>query len=288
MYAALSPTTIGVRTNGLQEALEAARTGGFEGVEINPREIAGLVTARGHAYVRDMLAGAELRAAAWALPTAWRGGQSEFEESLGELPELARAAAEIGCPRVYTWVLPGSDERPFEDNYRFHVERLAPIARILADHGCLLGLEFVGTKTMRDGMRHEFVHTMGGMLAMAADAGPNAGLLLDCWHWYTSGGTRDEILALRPEQVVYVHVNDAPAGVPVNAQLDNVRALPGETGVIDIVGFLRALRTIGYDGPVTPEPFKNELADLPSDEARLRAVGAAMDNVFRRAGLREE
>lgn len=288
MYSALNPANIGVKTNGLQEAIAAARTGGFEGVEINPRENAGLARERGPANVRDVFASTGLQPAAWALPTAWRGGQSEFEESLGELPELARAAAEIGCPRVYTWILPGSDERPFEDNYRFHVERLAPIARVLADHGCLLGLEFVGTKTMRDGMRHEFVHTMSGMLKLAADVGPNAGLLLDCWHWYTSGGTRDEILALRPEQVVYVHVNDAPAGVPVDEQLDNVRALPGETGVIDIVGFLRALRTIGYDGPVTPEPFKKELADLPSDEARLRAVGAAMDGIFEKAGIRDE
>lgn len=287
MYPALSPSNIGVRANSLDEAIAAARTGGFEGVEINPREIAGLARERSSAYVQDLFTSAGLRPAAWALPTAWRGGQDEFEESLSELQGLARAAAKIGCPRAYTWILPGSDERPFEDNYRFHVERLAPIARVLADHGCLLGLEFVGTKTIRDGMRHEFVHTMGGMLELAADVGHNAGLLLDCWHWYTSGGTRDEILALHREQVVYVHVNDAPAGVPADERLDNVRALPGETGVIDIVGFLRALRTIGYDGPVTPEPFKKELADLPSDEARLRAVAAAMDEIFGQAGLRE-
>ena len=69
-------------------------------------------------------------------------------------------------------------------------------------------------------------------------------------------------------------------------QLDNVRDLPGATGVIDIAGFLRALQSIGYDGPVTPEPFKKELAALPSDEVRLKKVGAAMDDVFVKAGLR--
>jgi sugar phosphate isomerase/epimerase len=85
--------------------------------------------------------------------------------------------------------------------------------------------------------------------------------------------------------VVYVHVNDAPAGVPVDEQVDNVRALPGETGVIDIAGFLQALQAIGYDGPVVPEPFKQELNTLPSDEARLQTVGTAMATIFRRAGL---
>jgi len=45
-------------------------------------------------------------------------------------------------------------------------------------------------------------------------------------------------------------------------QVDSVRALPGETGVIDIAGFLQALHAIGYSGPVTPEPFKKELGGM--------------------------
>jgi sugar phosphate isomerase/epimerase len=119
---------------------------------------------------------------------------------------------------------------------------------------------------------------------MGAEIGPNVGLLLDCWHWYTSHGTLEELHTLRPEQVVYVHVNDAPSGIPVDEQLDHVRALPGETGVIDIAGFLGVLQSIGYDGPVVPEPFKKELNALPSDDARLEMVGAAMDAIFRKAG----
>ena len=39
-----------------------------------------------------------------------------------------------------------------------------------------------------------------------------------------------------------------------------MRRLPGATGVIDIAGFLQTLREIGYDGPVTPEPFEKRLA----------------------------
>ena len=61
---------------------------------------------------------------------------------------------------------------------------------------------------------------------------------------------------------------------------------PAETGVIDIAGFLQALQSIGYNGPVTPEPFKNELKDLPDDAARLKTVGAGMDKIFQQAGLR--
>lgn len=173
--------------------------------------------------------------------------------------------------------MPCSNDRPYDENYEFHVQRFTPIARILGDHGVSLGLEFIGPKTLRQTQTHPFIHTMEAMLGLGRDIGPNVGLLLDCWHWYTSQGTMESLKSLTPASVVYVHVNDAPAGVPIDQQLDGTRALPGETGVINIAGFLQALKSIGYDGPVVPEPFKKELADLPSDEARLKTVGAAMD-----------
>ncbi len=285
MYKALSPHAIGVRASNLQEALAAAQLGGFDGVEFNVREVAGLVDAHGAEHVRVMFVEANVRPAGWSLPVDWRGAEENWRKDLDELPRLARAASAIDCPRTTTWVLPSSNDRPFEENRRFHIERFRPVAQILADNGCRLGLEFIGPKTLRESQKYPFIYRMEDMLALGEEIGPNVGLLLDCWHWYTSGGTLDDLRALRAEQVVYVHVNDAPAGIPVDEQIDNVRALPGETGVIDIAGFLQALQQIGYDGPVAPEPFKKELADLPTNEARLRLVGTAMDAIFQKAGL---
>ncbi|MDP9380646.1 MAG: sugar phosphate isomerase/epimerase [Chloroflexota bacterium] len=285
MYTALSPGAIGVQARDLEQAIAAARLGGFEGVEFNVREVADLVEAHGAEHVKGLFSDAGLRPAGWSLPTDWRGAEEGWRDGLEELPRLAEAAAAIDAPRTMTWVLPCSDERPYEENWSFHVERFTPIARILREHGCHLGLEFIGPKTLRDSQRYPFVHTLEGMIELGAEIGPNVGLLLDCWHWHTSHGTLESLNALTPEQVVYVHVNDAPAGISTDEQLDSVRALPGETGVINIVGFLRALNSIGYDGPVTAEPFKKELANLPSDEARLEAVRRALDDIFRKAGL---
>jgi len=285
MFKALSPGAIGVAAGTLQQSLAAAKIGGFEGVEFSPREIAGIIETSGVESARDLFAEAGLKPAGWGLPTDWRGSTESWRQGLEELPRLAGAAAAIGCPRSMTWIMPCSDERPFEENYRFHIERFTPIAAILADHGCSLGLEFIGPRTLRESKRYPFVHTMPEMLEMGREIGPNVGLLLDCWHWYTSHGTETDLRALRPEQVVYVHVNDAPQGIAIDEQLDGVRCLPGETGVIDIVAFLRSLQAIGYDGPVTPEPFKKDLADLPADEERLKVVGASMDKIFSIAGI---
>lgn len=283
MYKALCPYAIGVHPSTIEEAVAAARIGGFEGVEFSPSEVASRVESQGAEAVKRVFAKAGVRPAAWGLPVEWRKGEEEWQRGLSELPRLAQAAGAIGGTRVTTWLLPGSNDRAYDENYQFHLSRFGPIAKILAEHGCSLGLEFIGPKTLRGSFSYPFIYKMEDMLAMGREIGPNVGLLLDCWHWYTSHGTLDQLKVLTPEQVVYVHVNDAPMGVPVDEQQDEVRALPGETGVIAIAGFLQTLRQIGYDGPVTPEPFKKELTTLPSDTARLLAAGAAMDKIFAQA-----
>jgi sugar phosphate isomerase/epimerase len=285
MYKALSPWAVGVHAHNLQESIAAARKGGFQGVEFGPNEVADLIDQHGLNYVTDLFAAAGIKPACFGLPTDWRTTEANFQAGLAALPRQAKTAAAIGCQRTATWISPGSNDRTTEENRRFHVERFMPIARILADHGVHVGLEFIGPKTLRDSLAYPFIYKMEDMLAMGQEIGPNVGLLLDCWHWYTSHGTLEDLHRLRPEQVVYVHVNDAPANVDVDAQVDNVRCLPGETGVIDIAGFLQALQAIGYDGPVTPEPFKKELNDLPSDDDRLRTINAAMDKIFQQAGI---
>ena len=285
MFKGLSPGAISVRAGTLDEGIAAAKVGGFGGVEFNPGEVADLIAAHGVEAARDKFAASGIKPAGWGLPVDWRGAEENWQSGLNDLPRLAQAASAVGGTRVSTWIMPCSDEREMEENVRFHVTRFQPIAKILGDHGVSLGLEFIGPKTLRDTQRYPFISTMPEMLALGREIGPNVGLLLDAFHWYTSHGTLDDLKALTPAQVVYVHVNDAPAGIAVDEQMDGTRALPGETGVIDIAGFLQALKGIGYDGPVTPEPFKKELRELPSDEARLKTVGAAMDVIWQRAGL---
>lgn len=83
------------------------------------------------------------------------------------------------------------------------------------------------------------------MLELCDTVGANVGLLLDAWHWYTSGNDKADLELLTAKDVVDVHVNDAPAGVPIDEQVDGVRCLPGETGVIDLNTFFRCLAARG-------------------------------------------
>ncbi len=272
MFTALAPGAIGVSVSTLEERIAAAKIGGFDGVEIDPAEI----LRRGGAACKELLDTAKVRAAGWGIPFNWQGPEEAWSAGVKAFGPLVKACAEIDCVRVSTWIMPASNELEFEENYRFHATRLKPIADLLGEFGGSLGLEYIGPKTLRDQFKFPFIWTAQGMLELGQDTAPNVGLLVDCWHWYTSGGTVEELKKLSVHHIVYVHINDAPKGVPVDQQVDNVRCLPLETGVIDLAGFLSAIKSTGYDGPVVPEPFKDELYALASDEDRLKALAGPM------------
>ena len=281
MFRNLSPGAIGIRTD-LAGAIDLAQRHGWQGLDLPVGDAVRLATERTPEDVAALFAQAGLRLGGWGLPIDWRGDYDRA--ALAALEQQAALAQRLGCTRVYTWLLPSSDELPFRENFDRHVARLRPIAEVLAAHGCRLGLEFIGPRTMRDGRRYGFIYTAEGMLCLAQAIGPNVGLLVDSYHWYTGLGTLADIRALRADDVVYVHVNDAPDGVAVEAQIDQVRRLPATTGVIDLAGFMGALREVGYDGPVTPEPFEQRLKELAPDDA-CRAAHESMLELWRCAGL---
>lgn len=118
-------------------------------------------------------------------------------------------------------------------------------------------------------------------LAASIGAG-NVGLLLDAWHLYESGGDVSAMDQITAKDVIAVHVNDAPAGIPRDEQQDLVRALPMETGVIDIVPFMRKLQELGYDGPVMAEPFSKRLEEIAAHDpvAAARETKLSLDKLW--------
>jgi sugar phosphate isomerase/epimerase len=279
MYPALSPGAIGVSLP-FEEAARLAAAAGFRGVSVDLG-----AAQKDPEGVRRVLQASNLAPTAWGLPVEFRRDEGTFRDGLARLPDLAKAAKAVGADRCSTWILPFSDTLSFEENFALHRDRLRACAEALAEHGCRLGLEFVGPKTARQGHRHEFVYSQAGMLELcrAIETG-NVGLLFDSFHWYTSHGTLKDIARLSDALVVDVHINDAAEGRGPDEQIDNERRLPGESGVIDLVGFLRGLEAIGYTGPVTPEPFSQKLRSMSPEEA-ICTTAEALLKVWRAAGV---
>jgi sugar phosphate isomerase/epimerase len=285
VFKSLSPGSVGIRGVSLPQAIELAAKTGFGGVDVGIREAAALADEHGIEYVRDLYATAGLCPGSWRPPVTW-GREDQWEDGMRELPKLAAVGQALGATRTATWITPCSDQRPFKENWQWHVEHLRQVAEVLKDHNCRLGLEFIGPKTSRTRGRYEFIHTLDGIMELSAAIGTgNIGLLLDAWHLYTSGGSISDLDKVTGQDIITVHVNDAPPGVALEEHIDSVRRLPMESGVIDLPGLLRKLAQMGYDGPLTAEAVSDRVKATKDPLEATRVVAGYMDQMWTAAGM---
>jgi sugar phosphate isomerase/epimerase len=286
VFKNLSAGAIGINNKPLAEIIVLAQKSGFAGIDFSIREAAKLADDRGLDHVRNLFIENNVLPGQWGLPVAWN--QDQWQADLADLPRFAALGVELGCRRTATSCPSWSDSRDYAENYQWHIERFRPIAEILREHGCSFGIEFLGPKSLLSGHKYGFIRTLEEMMQLAADIGTgNVGLLLDAWHLYTSGGSLADLDKITASDIVVVHINDAPAGIPRDELADTVRCLPLETGVIDLAGFMRKLAKLGYDGPVTTEPFNQRLNALAAEDpyAAARTVSQAMDQLWEASGL---
>ena len=269
---------LGVKAD-LPTAIALAHKHGFESVAPDAGYLGPLTDAQ-LSNVNSDLKAKGLTWGAAGFPVDFRGDDQAFRAGMNELPAFASALKRAGAARIGTWLRPGHDQLTYMANFRQHARRLREAAVVLGDHGLRLGLEYVGPRTSWVSARYPFIHTLAETRELIAEIGrDNVGLVLDSWHWYTAGDTALDLRGLINRDVVACDLNDAPRSVPVDQQRDGVRELPCATGVIDLRAFLKALATIGYDGPVRAEPFNATLRTLPAEEA-VSATARAMRQAF--------
>lgn len=89
---------------------------------------------------------------------------------------------------------------------------------------------------------------------------PNTGVFVDIWHTVRAGIPIDSLRDIPGEWILGVELGDGSAE-PVNGDLIedglNHRALPGQ-GEFDVTGFLRAIFSTGFAGPIGAEIFSAE------------------------------
>jgi len=281
MIKGLSTAGLG-QVKNLEELIILASENGFGSVDTSGQELRDLAEEKGLDNAKAFLNEQQVSIGSIGLPLEWRQTEEQFKEGLSILLEDAKIAAEFGCTSCCTYVLPATDYNAAHF-MALATKRLRLCAQILKEYGINLGLEFVGPHHLRTAWENPFIWEMQDTLDWIDAIGePNVGLLLDSYHWYTIEGTIEDLLALRPEQITHVHLNDAK-DVPVEEVLDNDRLYPGE-GVIDLAGFLKALDKIGYKGSVAQEILTKESL-TESAKALAEKSGKAYAKVYAAADL---
>ncbi|HEX7981057.1 MAG TPA: sugar phosphate isomerase/epimerase family protein [Gemmatimonadaceae bacterium] len=295
MFVSLPPWAVARNVAWPEQARLAARVG-YKGIDWP----FGAVRAAGVDATRALLAELGIVPTIVNLPMRDPLGPDDaaFDAQLPKLDEDAAFCRAIGCSRFQFVLGPTTLNGETKDVRWAHVQRrLAAISAVLATHQMRMGLEFLGPLVFRMPRPRPagapadstspppvpFVWTLRDTLALAEASGPSIGVTLDAWHWYHSGGTVADIRAARASRIVHVHVSDARP-MPPDQVRDDMRWLPGE-GVIDLVGFFRALKAIGYRGGVAPETIGPRIpADMPPEESARIALEATLV-VMRKAGV---
>jgi len=266
-----------IRAPDLETFLDAASQAGFRAMELTIDWAREYAEAHSMEALQALLEEKGLQAASFGLPIEWRRDEDTWRADLAELSAVCAFAAQLGFTRAVTW-MPARLDLPYPEAVKWVAERLRPAVDICAEHGILLGLEYVAPQGGFPGA-FKFITTMGELwdLLEAIDR-PNVGVLLDSYHWHVGQSDPADLEGLAAERIAQVHLNDADPTVPREELRDLERLLPGE-GCIDLEGFLRAVKATGYDDTVSVETFDQSLVALGPFEAARRAK-SALDRVL--------
>jgi len=276
MYKNLSPSCIGV-FGRQSELLEIALTHRFKGLDIDINEILRRAQGSSAAQACRYLCSAQVKIGGFDLPIRWAGEDKEFKADLAQAGLLLEVCTALGADRCYTSIRPTCEQRPFHENFQFHVERLQKLADALAPANVKIGLSFSADQADRNNGGFEFIHQADhSLLLLNSIQKDNVGLVFDAWHWWVGGGDAEKLRALKGDQVVSVRLADIPAGSdPANCTIEQ-RVMPGDGGTIDSTAVLAVLDDLGYDGPVAVAPnpalFKGQ-----TRESIVSKASAALD-----------
>jgi sugar phosphate isomerase/epimerase len=272
----LSPFAIGVSARQ-SELVEIALTHRFKGFEIEIGEVLRRAQSTNVAQACRYLCSAQVRIGGFELPIRWAASETDVQADLANVGLLLEICTALGADRCYTTIRPTCDQRPFHENFQFHVERLQKVADALAPGGLKLALSFLPAPADRADGGFEFIHQVDPLLLLISSVQrENVGLLFDAWNWWVGGGDLERLRTLRGEQILSVRLADIPLGADLSAITADQRLMPGDGGMIDSAAVLATLEELGYDGPVAlaPDPalFKGQ-----KREAIVSKASATLD-----------
>jgi sugar phosphate isomerase/epimerase len=244
--------------------LAALASTGWSGFGLAHDDLAAARSTLGFPALRRLIDGAGFRYVEVELLSDW------WDESLShrwrpQLELLLDAAEMLGARFIKVGTAFGG---PL-DELDFLVEPLRRLTAEAALRGTRIALE-------------PMAFSMVGRIPAAADLMrkvdmPGCGLVIDYWHVFRAGTTLDELSgSLEAHQIFGVELNDAD--VEIRGSLfedtrDN-RRLCGH-GDQDVTGFIRTLKSIGFDGPWGVEILSEEHRARPVLEALREAHATA-------------
>ncbi len=252
-FRGLALHTWTVDTTPLDEALAAARSGGFEAVELRRIDF----VRRPDAI--EVVRASGLAVSCVGVEPGWifSSPGDERERLFAVLDESCRNALALECSLLMSAMGPGGADLDTA------LQNIRRAAGIVARHGVRLAIEY------------QFMHPVMSSLDIVRDAvrtvgSGNVGLLLDAYHLQRGGRPGAGFDDVDGAEIFYAQYSDVP-DAPPNGPPPTDRLPPG-SGVVQWEGFFGLLARKGYDGYVSyeapnPAHWSRPAADVAAEGA---------------------
>lgn len=274
LKASLNPGAIGLKCSP-KELLEFAIKYEFNSISPLIEDLLQLNESDRKAYLSKMRKN-KITFDSAGLPIEFRTSELKFREGFELLKNNIEKIVSLNISSFVTWIMPTHKTLTYTKNFEQHRSRLNKIATLLENSGFKLGLEYVGPKTLMARDKYPFLHSISGLKELIEAIGKNnIGYLLDSFHTYCAEDDLADLDFLNGDDIISVQLNDGVLGRTSEMQMDLERELPGDTEIIDLKTFINFIRSKGYDGPVSVEPFNEDLNKMEVNE-KLQRVRASL------------
>lgn len=257
------------RFGAFDERLAAAAAAGMAGIGLYVHEYARLRDEEGRspADIRRVLEEHDVAIADAEVARGWWADDGEAARECRTVEALAYEMADEFGVRYLQAI------GPYDGGFEQAVDGFGRLCDRAAVHGLLVGIEWLPFTNIADAADAQSI--------VRACGRPNAGYCADIWHHERGADDLAMIAALEPERIFAIQMNDGTR----TPGLDDYKAdclanrLPPGDGEFDVIGFIRLMREMGVDAPISLEVPSTELWNGPAEDA-ARAAADGMRRVL--------
>jgi 2-keto-myo-inositol isomerase len=260
-FGRLALHTWTVDTTPLKDALDAARDGGFDAVELRRIDFDRCYKeGMANDQVLDIIRAAKIPVCTLGCEYGWLFAKGDESTRLFDvLEETCENAVALNCPQVMC--APGQNVGTPQEA----MENLKRGADICGKYGLTLAIEF--------NSQHAVINSIAALREILDGADrPNVGMLLDAYHLQRSGAGGRGFEGVAPDEFIAFQFSDVPeAPVPEGVKRPTDRLPPGQ-GIVQWDAVLSLLAEKGFDGHLSYEAPNPVLWERPPVEVAREAV----------------
>jgi sugar phosphate isomerase/epimerase len=240
-FGRLALHTWTIDTTPLKTALEAAKAGGFDAVELRRTDFKRCFDAGlSNTQVLELIRAAGIPVGVLGVEYGWLFATGDESERLFKVfRESCENAVALGCKMLMS--APGQVQGPIRDAI-VYLRRAGDIA---AEYGLRLAIEF--------NSQHDVLNSLAVLTELIEGAGkPNCGYLIDAYHFTRSGAGGRGFENVPADKIYCFQYSDVPPNPSTGVRRPTDRLAPGK-GVVKWREMLGLLAEKGYTGYLSYE-----------------------------------